>query len=738
MHRTPLAWPPLHSNLAWLKALVPMADYRILWLIAILLVFTAASILLVFRARRRPRISKPLITNTVATSRSDLQEAYPLSIESPTVPDKQTTGQIDQGQRKSVEPDSKRYSKFAMGVFLFLPCTLLVLIHFRLVTAIQDHYRSLENPLLQSKGSSGLQEVFQVYQPVSLSPKDAGGEAGSCDLEVLLMDHVFGSSYGKPFVGNYTPPDCDFDTVRINFTVTSRGKQYDRLALMYIGDVEVFRTSTAEPTTAGIVWTYIKEMSQYNTLWKQPQTLIFDLGNIMNDVYTGSFNATLTAHFSLQNNENNARAADLILPISARKSASNSASAFSVPADNTTVNHKIPSSASRAVVSISACGQSEEEFWWSNVFSDDTTSFENTVGKLYGYSPFREVQLYIDGVLAGVVWPFPIIFTGGVAPGFWRPIVGADAFDLRQSEIDISPFLPLLRDDQGHSFEIRVSGLNVLSNGTAVLSDIVGSYWVVTGNIFLYMDGADESSSPNRASESEEVEIEAVQITAPDPIFTITRILTKNETGANDTLEYSVLAERTFTTRSSKFSWSQKLTFSNNGFFNQQGRSQVNKQLTSGKSTITDLQNEQSNKTTFRYPVLVNTTYANTDDSITIDAWMKRGLEIDSSGSAALSTYTLASGSGPYHLYTSQSGKARYKSTSTGSSSLGNTADEYQSTANGESYSRSVRAVNGEVVYDTHPVNKASSVPFQSLGSSSFGRDSVRSILGRGPGEIRN
>ncbi|CAI7652357.1 unnamed protein product [Penicillium manginii] len=731
MHRTPLASPPLHFNLAWLKAFAPMADDRISWLCAIVLVCTVASILLVFRTRRQSRISKSLTTTPVTTSPSDLQKDSPLSRESPTVPSKQTIGATDQRQRKPVEPDSKPYSRFAMGVFLLLPCTLLVLIHFQLVTAIADHYRSLEHPLLQTKDSTGLQEVFQVYQPVSPPvPKDADGDSSGCDLEVSLMDHVFGYSYGQPFVGNYTPPVCAFDTVHINFTVTSRGKQYDRLALMYLGDVEVFRTSTAEPTTAGIVWTYIKEMSHYNSLWKQPQSLIFDLGNIINDVYTGSFNATLTAHFSLQN-KNTAQTADLILPISARKSASNSASAFSLPTDNTTVSYKIPSSASRAVVSISACGQSEEEFWWSNVFSEDITSFTNTVGELYGYSPFREIQLYIDGVLAGVVWPFPVIFTGGVAPGFWRPIVGTDAFDLRQSEIDISPFLPLFRDGEEHSFEIRVSGLNILPNGTAVLADTVGSYWVVTGNIFLYTDIADEGS------EKIDLDSEAVQIIAPNPTFTIARRLTKNETGANDTLEYSVIAERTFTTTSSKHTWSQKLTFSNHGLLNQEGYSQVNKQLTSGKSTITDLNNHQSNKTTFRYPLLVNATYGITDDSLTIDAWMKRGLEIDSSGSSGLSTYTLASGPGPYHLRTSQSGKARYESSGGGSSSRGNTADEYESTANGVSYSRSVRAVNGKVVYDTRPVNKASSASFQSVGSG-LGRDSVRSMLGRGPGKIRD
>ena len=39
--------------------------------------------------------------------------------------------------------------------------------------------------------------------------------------------------------GNYTPPDCDFNRVVMNFSVVSHGRQYDRLALMYLGDTEV-------------------------------------------------------------------------------------------------------------------------------------------------------------------------------------------------------------------------------------------------------------------------------------------------------------------------------------------------------------------------------------------------------------------------------------------------------------------------------------------------------------------
>lgn len=45
---------------------------------------------------------------------------------------------------------------------------------------------------------------------------------------------------------------------------------------MYFNDTEVWRTSTAEPTTApGIRWTYLKDMTEYLSLWNAPQKIIF-------------------------------------------------------------------------------------------------------------------------------------------------------------------------------------------------------------------------------------------------------------------------------------------------------------------------------------------------------------------------------------------------------------------------------------------------------------------------------
>ncbi len=463
---------------------------------------------------------------------------------------------------------------------------------------------------------------------------------------------------------------------------------------MYLGDVEVFRTSTAEPTTNDIVWSYFKDMSQYNVLWKERQKIIFELGNLVNDIYTGSFSVAVTAYFSY---EENVKTADVVLPISAQNSARNSSSAFNVPSQEAKISYKFKPQISRAIVSVSACGQSTEEFWWSNVFSSDTGTFDNDLGELYGYSPFREIQLSIDGTLAGVVWPFPIIFTGGVSPGFWRPIVGADAFDLRAPEIDITPFLPLLTDGSYHSFEFKVMGLEVSDNGTATLSNIIGPYWVVSGNIFLYLSESSDAQSPIHATFGQEPEI-----IAPAPTFTITRELGQNSTGGNVSLEYSVVAERAIMIKSSGFLWKQSLSFSNTGLFNQQGRSQKTLQHTSGSalSGYSEYDNNV-NELSFEYPLFVNTTYGEVNGGLAIDAWMRRGLEINSTcGMPGISTYTLTSG--PLHLHTIQWGQSSYRSTADNkhSTSFGDTSDTFESDAGGGVYQRSVHAINGSVVSD--------------------------------------
>ncbi|PGH34394.1 E3 ubiquitin-protein ligase SHPRH [[Emmonsia] crescens] len=605
-------------------------------------------------------------------------------------------------------------------------CIFTMFLTFLYVFAISPDSAILKGKIFQSN-STQLQ-VFQVYKPVPSEPPHKVPGDG-CNTELLLMRHEFGFSYGHPFVGNYAPPPCAFDTVIMNLTVTSKGRQFDRLALMFLGDTEVFRTSTAEPTFNGIIWTYVKDMSLYKALWMEPQKLIFDLGNLIDDTYTGPFDVTLTVMFSLRRHE--IRTADVILPISAQRSAVDSPSGFNIPEEKATVTHIIPSDASRAVVSISACGQSTEEFWYSNVLSSDIDTFNETTGLLYGYSPFREIQLYIDGQMAGVVWPFPIIFTGGIAPGFWRPIVGIDAFDLREPEIDITPFLPVLADGQAHSFGINVVGLGDVKDGIAEISETVGSYWVVTGKIFIYL-GGEAAVNTTEIQHSDLPPMVSTKFKSD-----ITHGWQQNpDTGVNETLSYTVQISRSLTAKSPSSHWTQSLTFSNSASFSDQGRAQLIKQVTDSTSKSLDFMDEKDivvSKTASSYPLEVYSVYQSNSSGLEIKASLSRGLQFSYKSDVSYhSPYTLTTG--PCQYDATQFGEATYRSTPGRSRSTGDTTEVFKESSAGATYDVRVRAVDGAVVEGHGQSPAFNQSPYQEVP---LGRDGIRAILGRGPGRSK-
>lgn len=283
------------------------------------------------------------------------------------------------------------------------------------------------------------------------------------------------------YQGKYTPPSCKFNRVAMKLTVVSKGVQFDRLAVMFLGDIEVWRTSTAEPNpSSGIAWTYWKDMSLYSTLWKTPQRVIFDMGNVVDDTYTAQLNMTLTATFYHDSAESfGAKYPDKIMAISRHRGHANQPSYFHYPSDTPVSHLSFDKDVVRAVVSIAATGQANEEFWWANI-SDHTADTYTVQGRrLPDKGSFREVRLFIDGKLAGLVWPFPVVLTGGISPALNRPIVGIQAFDMLEAEIDVSPFLGVLCDGKDHEFKMQV----VAANNSAP-----GSYWVLSGKVFTWTD----------------------------------------------------------------------------------------------------------------------------------------------------------------------------------------------------------------------------------------------------------
>ncbi len=506
----------------------------------------------------------------------------------------------------------------------------------------------------------------------------------------------------------------------MNFTVVSQGRQFDRLALMYLGDTEVFRTSTAEPTAPpGIRWVYLKDMTEYLYFWKSPQKIIFDLGNLIDDTYTGYLNTTLTATF-FQSDVTTAAAppSDLIIPVSARQGANSGASVFMLPDVNATNTISFPRNANRAVFSVSACGQANEEFWWSNVLQSDVYAFNSTAGSFPGFSPFREVQVLIDGQLAGVQWPFPVIFTGGVVPGLHRPIAGVDAFDLKEHEIDITPFLPLLSDGKPHTFTIRVAGIDDDGKTSGHLTETVDESWYVTGKIFVWLDAAGSVTTGEQPT-----------IQQAPPTITLSQSTTKTANGTNQTLSYDTIVSRTLHVsakvvtqqRTDTVSWTQTLSYSNKGFVSGLGFNQINDFVITGSDQV---QGAVAYRSDYKYPLFANTTYSVLPQgNMTIWGHVVQGKEVQVSGATVFPTGLEAFGGGVASTLGKTFAAALLATTKDATASYYQTGDKKSSTSFGTAnqvfhfggvtnagvlgdgpdiplYFRNVTAVNSTVVSD--------------------------------------
>jgi len=348
-------------------------------------------------------------------------------------------------------------------------------------------------------------EYFEVgFPPPSHEPTP------SCTHRVL--HHAFAHTIdAPPYTTTYSPPPrcpAPWSRVVLHFHARCKGEQYDRIAAIWIAGAEIFRTSTAEPTADGIFWNIRKDVTRYSSLLAKPNLdLTMMLENIVNNEFTGVYHVTVTL---LYYNEYAVKApvrvpfvpcpeeltfnpialpksrsliqepgsrgvyespADLIIPIS---DDGRRGFWFKVEGEKSSCSRKIqiPRNTYRAVLELYVSFHGNDEFWYSN--PPNSYIKANGLATERGNGAYREVYVTIDGQVVGWEIPFPVIFTGGINPLFWEPMVAIGAFDLPSYDIDLTPFLGKVLDGKEHVF------------GIGVVKGI--SYWLVNANLHLWLD----------------------------------------------------------------------------------------------------------------------------------------------------------------------------------------------------------------------------------------------------------
>uniref|UniRef100_A0ACD5VPS4 Uncharacterized protein n=1 Tax=Avena sativa TaxID=4498 RepID=A0ACD5VPS4_AVESA len=312
---------------------------------------------------------------------------------------------------------------------------------------------------------------FEVDRPHRPPP----GSFGPCST--VLLSHSFAYTYTKPPVtAAYTPPPCLaaagghaslISLAVLEWRATCQGVQFDRIFGVWLGGAELLRGCTAEPRANGIVWSVSKDVTKYASLLaaRSPSTLAVYLGNVVNEQYTGVFHANLTLHLYFrhppQPPQPGLGAADLIVPLS-QSLPLNDGLWFQIQngEDVGSASLAVPTNAYRAVLEVYLSYHADDEFWYTNTPD--------------GHGPFREVTVSIDGDLVGAVWPFPVIYTGGINPLLWRPITGIGSFSLPSYDIEITPFLGKLLDGKAHEFAVSVTNAQ--------------DVWFIDANLHLWLD----------------------------------------------------------------------------------------------------------------------------------------------------------------------------------------------------------------------------------------------------------
>jgi hypothetical protein len=317
----------------------------------------------------------------------------------------------------------------------------------------------------------------------------------------LLSNQAFDNFNNQPFT--YTPPtSCPGPWSKVvfegDFSIQA-GVQYDRTAEIFLGGVDIYFGTTAEPLQSVTdAWHVERDLTDYTALFKTPQTGFASLGNLIEPGLNSIIYGTFTLEFYPADFRNPApKTPDSVLPIPTP------GGTFAIDSGNPelTQTFTLPTNIEGAYLDVFAQSQNAEEQWFLCVPS----TLSPTLGDCQNTS-FREVEISIDGTPAGVAPVYPWIYTGGIDPYLWIPIPGVQTLNFKPYRVDLTPFAAELSNGQQHTIGISVYNAY--------------SYFSTDAVLLLYQD---------HGSQSVTGELTRNTLTAPNP--TVVNTVSFNSSG---------------------------------------------------------------------------------------------------------------------------------------------------------------------------------------------------------------
>jgi Peptide N-acetyl-beta-D-glucosaminyl asparaginase amidase A len=304
---------------------------------------------------------------------------------------------------------------------------------------------------------------------VSADPPVPRPHTKPCTVQ-LFQNLEFADFNIKSF--SYTPPpDCPGPWTKVvfsaDFTVTA-GRQFDRTAKFFIGGVNIYFGTTAEPRASlSPSWHVESDVTDLSAAFKSAQSGFANIANLVGVSggvdYTGIIFASAQLEFypaSFPGRDRATRVPDVVIGLQG----DSDAATLNTAASQLSKILTLPTNVESAYLDVIAQSQSNDEFWYLCVPNDVAAVLQSCGG-----TGFRETEVSIDGQPAGVAPVYPWIYTGGIDPFLWEPIPGVQTLNFKPYRVDLTPFAGLLSDGQLHNVALSVFNANGYFSATATL-----------------------------------------------------------------------------------------------------------------------------------------------------------------------------------------------------------------------------------------------------------------------------
>jgi peptide N-acetyl-beta-D-glucosaminyl asparaginase amidase A len=294
----------------------------------------------------------------------------------------------------------------------------------------------------------------------------------------------------------YTPPSAcpgPWAAVVLEADINlNAGIQYDRTANFWLGPVNIYFGTTAEPSPSeGPSWHIENDLTDYSSIFYTAQSGQAEIGNTLCCGLTSTIYASASLEFyPVPAGESAPVSANVVLPLSAGPSGGTVA--LGSGSSTLSGTFPMPTNVQAAYLDVYAQSQNADEFWYTCVPNDVSGELESC-----GNTGFRETEITIDGQPAGVAPVFPWIYTGGIDPYLWFPIPGVQTLNFTPYRVNLTPFAGLLSNGQEHTVSLSVYNAD--------------NYFSATASLLLYTD-------PGGAQTSGAITVNT--LTGPSPVVT--------------------------------------------------------------------------------------------------------------------------------------------------------------------------------------------------------------------------